>query len=61
MSHVLEFFINLKTKNKRHVENFGVVFSLSRSCNFKTYHVLFVLQFYFEHYINKGCGHQISH
>jgi hypothetical protein len=24
MSHVLELFINLKTKNKRHEESFGV-------------------------------------
>jgi hypothetical protein len=29
-------------------------FSLWRSCNFKTYPLLFVLHFYFEHYINKG-------
>jgi hypothetical protein len=25
VSHVFELFINLKTKNKRHEENFGVV------------------------------------
>ncbi len=28
--------------------------SLWGSCNFKTYPILFVLHFYFEHYINKG-------
>jgi hypothetical protein len=27
---------------------------LGGSCNFKTYPILFVLHFYFEHYINKG-------
>jgi hypothetical protein len=36
-------------------------FSLWKSCNFKTYPILFVLYSYFEHYINKGFGHQISH
>jgi len=28
--------------------------SLEKSCNFKTYLILFVLHSYFEHYINKG-------
>jgi hypothetical protein len=36
-------------------------FSLWRSYNFKIYPILIVFYSYFEHYINKGCGHQISH
>jgi len=36
-------------------------FSLWRNYDFKTYLILFVPHSYFEHYINKGCGHQISH
>jgi hypothetical protein len=28
---------------------------------FKIYPILFVLDSYFEHYINKGCGHPITH
>jgi hypothetical protein len=34
--------------------------NLWQSCNFKTYAILFVLQSYFEHYINKGCDHQLT-
>jgi hypothetical protein len=60
MGHVLELFKNLKTMNIRHEESFGVI-SWYGSCEFKIYPILFVFYFYFEYYINKGCGHLISH
>jgi hypothetical protein len=60
VGHVFELFKNLKFKNKRHEESFGVA-SWYWSCNFKTYIILFVFHSYFEHCINKGHGHLISH
>ncbi len=42
-------------------KNLELQFSLRRNYNFKTYPILFVFHCYFEHYINKGCDHQISH
>ncbi len=61
MNHVFEFFINLKTKNKRHVKKFGITIWFVKKLELQNLSHIVCFPFLFLTLYKQEFGHQNAH